>query len=240
MTVPDLGALSERGREAWKLSFLGRISPPASEVLLQAAFEFEVDPGQIVHREARRPPTPVLMLVTYGLLRVFISSPHGREVTVRHVRRGQVTGLPGVVAEGTPHGVQAVTRCGLVSLPARIMHRLIRSDLTVASIVCEELTAITFDVTDHLAARVFGTINERVAAALLELAREEGDRLVVRANQQHIADAIGSVREVVARALRHLRDEGVIDRLETQIILTDPDALRRIADQGAFDWRAGS
>jgi CRP/FNR family transcriptional regulator len=46
---------------------------------------------------------------------------------------------------------------------------------------------------------------------------------------QSLADATGSVREVVARALRNLRDEGVIATDVGRITILNPEALTRLA-----------
>ena len=49
--------------------------------------------------------------------------------------------------------------------------------------------------------------------------------MLVRAPQQELAEAIGSVREVVARVLRQLRDEGLIATRASGIVLLDVRAL---------------
>lgn len=104
----------------------------------------------------------------------------------------------------------------------------------VAWALCHELTRIVLDVTEALADNVFNSISERVARALLERARLVDGVLVVHASQQQIADEIGSVREVVARAMRQFRLEGLIDRKEQGIVLLDAAALRRLVDQEAL------
>jgi CRP/FNR family transcriptional regulator len=47
--------------------------------------------------------------------------------------------------------------------------------------------------------------------------------------QQSLADATGSVREVVARALRELRREGAVATADDGITVLDPTALTRLA-----------
>jgi CRP-like cAMP-binding protein len=46
---------------------------------------------------------------------------------------------------------------------------------------------------------------------------------------QSLADATGSVREVVGRALAKLRDEGVIATGVGRVTILDPEALTRLA-----------
>jgi CRP/FNR family transcriptional regulator, cyclic AMP receptor protein len=74
-------------------------------------------------------------------------------------------------------------------------------------------------------------VRQRVARHLLDLAaREEpGRSLVVSATQQGIAQAVGSVREVVARVLRELKAEQLIDSSRTGIHILDPAGLHEAA-----------
>ena len=48
---------------------------------------------------------------------------------------------------------------------------------------------------------------------------------MVRASQQDLADAIGSVREVVTRNLHQLHVEGLVDTMRDEIVLLDPERL---------------
>jgi hypothetical protein len=44
-----------------------------------------------------------------------------------------------------------------------------------------------------------------------------------------MADAIGSVREVVGRTIRDLRDRGLVCRTAEGLCLQDPDGLHSVA-----------
>jgi DNA-binding GntR family transcriptional regulator len=48
-------------------------------------------------------------------------------------------------------------------------------------------------------------------------------------SQQELADAVGSVRDVIARNLGQLRDEGLIATRPTRIAILDPIRLREVA-----------
>ena len=52
-----------------------------------------------------------------------------------------------------------------------------------------------------------------------------GASAVVAATQQDLANAIGSVREVVARAIEELRSDGLIERTKAGIRVLDPHRL---------------
>jgi CRP-like cAMP-binding protein len=79
---------------------------------------------------------------------------------------------------------------------------------------------------------MFLPVQARVARHLIHLAVLQSDVLVVTAGHQEIADAIGSVREVVSRAMGWMREEGLIARRGNQTILTDVARLRVIAASG--------
>ena len=81
-------------------------------------------------------------------------------------------------------------------------------DARVAWALAEELNRGLYETLQQTAINAFGSVRQRVAAHLLDLAsaqqRPRG-HLVARVSQQELADAVGSVREVVARVLRDLR-----------------------------------
>jgi CRP-like cAMP-binding protein len=66
----------------------------------------------------------------------------------------------------------------------------------------------------------------------LDLAVYRDGALVVAEGHREIADAIGSVREVVSRTLVRLREEGVVDRRQGETVLLDAAALHAIAAAG--------
>jgi CRP/FNR family transcriptional regulator, cyclic AMP receptor protein len=72
-------------------------------------------------------------------------------------------------------------------------------------------------------------VRERTAAPLLELAApQRGTGLLeLRMTQQALADAVGSVREVVSRTLNDLRSTGLIAISGSTITILDEEKLRR-------------
>ena len=79
-----------------------------------------------------------------------------------------------------------------------------RRDAAVAYALSEELSRRLDETLQQIAINAFGSVRQRVASQLLELAttkdRSDG-RLSAHLSQQELADAVGSVREVVSRAL---------------------------------------
>lgn len=234
MSFSDI--LSSSAMEAWDGSFLASLPERASRALMDTALELEAASGQIIYHEVHEPGSAFMALVARGVIRVYVSSRDGREVTIRYAKRGDVLGIPAVIAYGTPTGVQALTESRVVQMQVRTLRHLVRTDPEVAWAVSRNLTELLSGVIETLSGNVFRPVRERVAHALLEMAHSEAELLIVSATQQEIADAIGSVREVVARTLRQLRDDGLVDRGAHRLVLRDPEALARIASS---DCRPG-
>jgi CRP/FNR family transcriptional regulator, cyclic AMP receptor protein len=99
--------------------------------------------------------------------------------------------------------------------------------------IAGELNRRLYDTLEQTAVNAFGSVRQRVAAHLLDLAsaqQEPAGRLAARVSQQELADAAGSVREVVARVLRELRVAGVIATAADRIVILD--ATRLYAESG--------
>lgn len=226
-----LEGLSAEAVTAWRQSFLARLPARAAADLAQTAIEIEVAAGQIVCRDHLSAPA-VPMLAVSGLLRVFVSSSQGREVSIRYLRSGGVVSLAGAITGGAKQGVQAVTQSNLLILQTATVRHLARTDNEVAWLLCQELSETLIDIAGNLSTSVFQSVIERVAATLIELAKDRDGKLVVIASQQQIADAVGSVREVVARALRQLRAAAMIERKGAEIELLNLPGLSRLAEFG--------
>ena len=203
--------------------FLGRLPRAAAERLLGEAIRINLPGGAVVYRDE---DSPRLIVVVKGLLRVFLTSPDGRQVTARYARSGDVAGLVLVIGGPAPMSIQAMTSSLVVALRVDTMRALMATDEGVARACAEELTLQLHELLADLFDQAFMSIRQRLARQLLLLATPgPGQHLVVRAAQQDLADAIGSVREVVTRNLHQLHVEGLIDTGRDEIILLDPERI---------------
>ena len=105
-----------------------------------------------------------------------------------------------------------------------------RPDLTQAFL--EEATVALLHSYRVLAASAFMTVRARVARDIIERASLAGPLRAgvhLSVTHQSLADATGSVREVVARTLRKLSREGIITTGGGGVTVVDPVALTRLA-----------
>jgi CRP/FNR family transcriptional regulator, cyclic AMP receptor protein len=216
---------------ALRKSFLSVFPPDSLEQLLADAIRLEIPAGGVFYREG---DSPRLALVLDGLIRVYLTSPEGRQVTVRYARRGEVLGAPLVVGGSVDVRGQALVASTLVMLNVHTLRDLARGDAAVAWAVAEEVTRRLFAVLEAFGSTAFGTVRERVARHLLDLAaeRQRGAKLLAPVSQQELADAVGTVREVVARVLRELRDAGLVETTRGGVLVIDPAGLHNEVGSG--------
>jgi len=210
-------------------SFLPPFPPDVLERLLADASQVTYPVGTAMHSAPRR--LPQLSLMLDGLARLYLLSLGGRQVTVRYVRPGGVIGTAAFVSGPSPVSLQMLTDCTLVSFNTRTLREIARTDATVALALAKEVAERLYDTLDVVTGTAFASVRERVAYHLLEIAasRQQGATLVATVTQQELADAVGSVREVVARVLRNLRAEGLLATRSGDIVLLDPDRLYQTA-----------
>jgi CRP/FNR family cyclic AMP-dependent transcriptional regulator len=211
--------------EAMARSFLGKLPPELVDELLAEGERTDYPAGTTIYREGEAPRA---VLVIEGLLRVYMTSAEGRQVTVRYARDADVLGVAVLVGGPVNVAVQALAPSSLFRINARILTQAARQDARVAWAVAEELNRRLYDTLQQTAINTFGSVKQRVAAALLDLAagqQRPQDRLVAQVSQQELADAVGSVREVVARALRELRVAGLVATGPDSVLIVDPAGL---------------
>ena len=130
-----------------------------------------------------------------------------------------------------PATKQALVDTQLLRMAPAKVPALAQRDLRVAGALLVELSERAHSFVNEIPGTAFSTVRQRVARQLLDLAstiQEDGDparELAVRITQQQLAAAVGTVREVVVRALRQLRDAGAVRTGRDRIVLLDPAQL---------------
>jgi CRP/FNR family transcriptional regulator len=206
-------------------SFLARLPPEVRDGLRAEGERADYPAGTTVYRAGSAPQAA---LVVRGLLRVFLTSAEGRQVTVRYARPGDVLGIAVLVGGPASTSVQAVEPSSVLRISARTLITAARSDPRVSWGIAEELNRRLYEVLEQTAVNAFGSVRQRVAAHLLDLASAQQHprgRLAARVSQQELADAAGSVREVVARVLRDLRVAGIVATTTDSVVILDPARL---------------
>jgi CRP/FNR family transcriptional regulator, cyclic AMP receptor protein len=232
---------------AWSDSFMSTFPPHLTAELLADARESFVKAGDFLYRGAEDADGAILALIADGLVRTFIRAGNGRQVTTRYEWPGDVVGAQALVLASLDdqrtrdvwrmHGghtlhAEALRDTRVLILPSARFLALAQTDASVASALTRSLAYLQIETEQMLADGLFLSIRARVARHLMDLALSRGGELVVAEGHQEIAEAIGSVREVVSRTLVQLRDEAVVDRRDGETVLLDAAALHAIAAAG--------
>jgi CRP/FNR family transcriptional regulator len=210
--------------EALAKSVLAAFPPTLRNTLTQDAIRVELPAGTTLYEEQDEPRCG---LVITGLFRVYMTASDGRQITVRYARPGELLGIAAIVGGPAPVSVQILTDAALLLLNVRILQRIGQTEPQVGWLLAKEVTHRLYDTLEALAGNTFGSLQQRVARHLLDLAapHQQGRGLLVKVTQQELADAVGSVRPVVARILRDLRVEGIITTLSDGIVILKPAEL---------------
>lgn len=220
--------------EAFEISNLRSLPDKTKDRLVVTGNVLSVPAGSTLHREGDE--AAHLELVVSGLLRVYVTALDGRTLTVRYCRPGSILGAVSLFASpfSLPASVKALTDAEILSMSAPAIRQAAEGDVVVARALIDELSDRVMSFIAEIPGSAFATVRQRVVRHLLDLASatQLGPRLRVTISQQELADSVGSVREVVVRVLRALREEGYVDTGHDGIVLLDPQQLSAEAYPG--------
>jgi len=222
-----VGAVDDEVAAAVASSSLRLLPAELIQTLIASAVVRTVTAGTTTHREGE---SPFLELVVSGLIRGHLDAPSGRSMTIRYCRKGALMGTPTLfnpVRPVTHANLTVVIDSRVMSLQPELVQSLARDDIRVTRAFLAETSARAAEYMSELEARAFGSVRQRLARHLLDLAAESpgGGRLLARASQEELAEAAGTVREVAVRVLRDLRAEGIVRTLRCAIEVLEPEQL---------------
>lgn len=220
--------MDARVRAAIDASHLRGLPGDVLDELMDGAASEHVSAGSYAHREGET--IPLIELVVSGIVRVFVTAPDGRTLTIRYCRPGALMGgfsvfVPRYVL---PASTQALVDSELLRISPVVARHLAAWDGRLALALLSDLSERVQNFVAEIAGNAFTTVRQRVSRHLLDLASQgmsERGELVVLVSQRDLAEAVGTVREVVVRVLRELRQEGVVRTERERIIIVDPDRL---------------
>lgn len=171
---------------------------------------------------------PDAALVLSGSLRVFIASPDGAQVTLRYLRPGHIVGTFNALDPSLARTVQALETAEVLHVDVPQMTDLAQREPAVSWALFLEMNATMRETHRAFCMRAFGSVRTRVANVIVERALASGGlrhMAAIKGTQHDLADAAGSVREVVATALQGLKRDGVIAIRRGAVVILDPARL---------------
>ena len=203
------------------------------EALAAAAVERHFDRGQVIFLEGD--PCAGLHIVASGEAKIFKLSPQGREQILHRMGRGDTFNDVAVLDGGpNPASAGALTDAVLWVISRGEMQRLAQAYPALAWALIESIARRA----RHLVAMVedlsLRSVKSRLARLLLsEAARAttagELDRSQM-VTQAEMAARLGTVREMIGRALRELSEDGLIEFDRHRIVIKDRDGLVAVGE----------
>ena len=201
-------------------SFLGVLPETDRCDLASGARVVQLPAGQLVY-------DPQLSIIANGTFRAFVDDGSGRHLTVSYVNRPQAIGVAGAAGREFPVAFQAVTACTVLRLSQGRFDEIRKRHKEVGWAAAQELGHYLDDVLGEVARVAFQPVKARIAYHLLKLTdNDERERNPIR--QAELAEAVGSVREVVNRTVGTLHDAGLVNVSQVGVIPLNKDGLRHV------------
>lgn len=215
-----------------RIPFAERLARDKTEPVLRGSSRVRYPAGSVGFHPGDAPRTGIL---ESGMVRAYVTSVEGRQASVAYAHSGELLFSAGITGETFDGSAQFVVDSTVIHLDMPHVRRLVVSDVEISQAVAGDMAMWLHHCVTVIAINAFGSVAQRLAFDLLDRACNDqlrSGKLETRATQQDLADSIGSVREVVARAIGELRKRRLVETSHRLIRVADPQALERFAFAG--------
>ena len=180
-----------------------------------------------------------LFLILEGRVRVYLTTPTGKEVTLDLIGGGTVLWVRRFEAlQADAAQVRAVEPSVLAFMGREGLDRFILKKPEVGLRMMDLLAERLGQSNERLAELAHKEVISRLAGQILRLIQDEGVvdrrggyRLPSAYTHEELGAMVGAGRVAVTRALGELQDEGAVELRQRIIYVRDREALQRIAEQ---------
>ena len=172
-------------------------------------------------------PCVGLFIVERGTVKLFKTSPQGRELIIRIFEEGASFNEVPVFDYGrNPVNAAALDECDLWLVDAQSIRTAMQLHPEMSKEVILSLTANLRKLVSMVEELSFYQVTNRLARLISQLNEDQlAGQASQRLTQDQMAARLGTVREVVARSLRTLERSGAIRVRNRQIEVVDADRL---------------
>ncbi|MFQ5418731.1 MAG: Crp/Fnr family transcriptional regulator [Anaerolineae bacterium] len=209
-------------------SFFSGLDEPTLQEMARGTLWREYSAGEVVVLEGEA--SPGLYYLHYGWLKVMKISPDGREQVLRFLEPGETFNEVGVFAnQPNPATAIALEAAGVWLIRRDAIKQLLRERPDFVEDVLAKMAGRLLHLVSLVTDLSLRPVTARLARLLLQ---DTTDDVLHRPNwytQAELAARLGTVPDVVQRALRNLKKEGLIEVQRRQIHIRDRRALEKIA-----------
>jgi CRP-like cAMP-binding protein len=215
-------------------SLLAALSASEQESILTLGYTHQYPSGEILFHQGD--PSDFVVIIIDGFVKITAVSRSGTQSLVAIRTAGDIIGelasFDGQPRSATARAADAVL-ARVILKPQ--LDRLLQENFTITRAFHHAVSNKLREATRRHAETGRDT-RSRLAQVLVELYRSPGNRghepAAILATQSELANLIGASEPAVHKALRALRDEGVIRPGYRHLTIVDIARLRQIADDG--------
>ncbi len=222
--MPPPGEPHDAARVLRAVPAFAGLEPSTLEFVARKAIPRHYAAGEVLFLEGE--PCAGLFIVEHGWLKAVKSAPSGREQIIRIVGSGELFNEVEVFA-GVPNQttVMALEPSEVCAISYQEMRLLMQEHPDFARIINENLARRVLQLLALVEDLSLRSVEARLARVLMESAA--GDEVPRRrwATQAEMAARLGTVPDVLNRALRTLVEEGLIELDRRRIKIVNPQKL---------------
>lgn len=212
------------------VSYLANLPQATLEALAAVAIQRPYRAGEIIFWQGE--PAFGLYVIAEGTIKISRHSTDGREHILHLLQHGETFNDVAALDGGdNPATATAHTDAVIWAIPRRdLMHTTERyPDLAWA--LLEDMARRARRLVGMVEDLAMRSVKGRLARLLLEQATQNDTEALPRLlTQEEMANQLGTVREVVGRALRSLANSGIIEFDRHRIVILDVDKLAEEAE----------
>jgi CRP/FNR family transcriptional regulator len=210
------------------VSYFSKLDAAAMTLVAQSSIRRVYDAGQVILIEGE--PCTGLYIVESGWLKAVKIGVDGREQVLQTLRPGDVFNAISVFTDAPNQATVAALETSEIWIIQReVLLRLMDEHPTLARQVVKDLAGRVMHLIHMVEDLSLRSVEARLARLLLEQAEGESVQRRRWATQSEMASRLGTVPDVVNRALRKLAGQGLIHVERHQIQILDQEGLKTVA-----------
>lgn len=237
---PEVCSLEYRLKIIGRLPFFRHLAPDAIHEINHLFEDRDVMAGQAVYFEGDA--SERLYLVAMGKIKLVRHTSSGREILLDILQRGEYFGNPAAIGgqDYTETAIAQTDGC-ILQISASNFEKVLMQYPGVTIKVLKAVTQRLEDSQEIIKQLSSYTIDRRVAAALVRLARKLGEQqqrgvlIQLPLSRQDLAAMTGATIETVSRAMSRFSAEGLISTGRKWVSVNDLARLEEFAKEGAVN-----
>ncbi len=170
------------------------------------------------------------IIVVKGSLRVYVMSEEGREVTLYHIKGGDVCVMSAscvlsLITFDVFIDAEEESVCYIVD--EKCFDSIVNSNIHAKNFAMEKILSRFSDVVWVLQQVLFMSFDKRLAMFLVEKV-EKTDSNEIYLTHEQMAQNLGTVREVVSRMLKYFENEEMIEMSRGKITVKNSEKLKKL------------